>query len=228
MSNSLDQKVIVVTGAAGRLGSRIVSRFAEEGAKIAAIVRNEQQARAIPFPEHGEGWAFLADVVDEEMVEACFEQIGNQFGHVDALVHAVGCWEAQPLLNTSLEAWNQVMQCNLTSTFLCFREATRLMQDGPGTLIGFASGQGADSAPSQQGAYAASKAGLIRLVEAVASEFKEKDITAHAVAPSNILFDEEDGSQGVTVDDVADLCLYLCAQAGRALNGSTIRTYGNL
>jgi len=227
MSKRLEQKVIVVTGASGRLGSRIVQRFAEEGATIAAVIREKEKAHTIPFPEHAEGWAFIGDVTDEAVVQACFEQIGNQVGHINALIHAVGCWEGQPFLETSLDDWNRLMTCNLTSAFLCFREAARLMQEGSGKLIGFASRQGADGAPAEQGSYAAAKSGLIRLVEAVAAEYVDKNISTYAIAPSTILFDEAEGQSGVSVDDVAELCVYLCSDTADALSGTTIRAFGN-
>ncbi|MEX1055804.1 MAG: SDR family NAD(P)-dependent oxidoreductase, partial [Rhodothermales bacterium] len=65
---TLKNKVIVITGAAGRLGRHLVQRFAEEGAVIAAVVRDDEEARSIPFPENAEGWAFPVDVTDEELV----------------------------------------------------------------------------------------------------------------------------------------------------------------
>ncbi|MEX0601575.1 MAG: SDR family oxidoreductase, partial [Rhodothermales bacterium] len=88
----LRDQVIVVTGASGRLGRRMVQRFAQDGAAIAAVVRKEEDARGLPFPDEGEGWAFPVDVTDDDVVRACFDQILEQFGRVDALVHTVGMW----------------------------------------------------------------------------------------------------------------------------------------
>lgn len=225
----LQHKIVVVTGASGRFGQQVVTRFARAGAVIAAVVRREEDAQRIPFPEDGEGWAFPADVTDEASVQACFEQIGSQFGRIDVLIHAVGTWEARPLLETSLAAWEHILRVNLTSAFLCFREAARWMQGQGGRLIGFASGQGADLAPPQQGAYAAAKAGLLRLVEATAAELAATahgGITAHAIVPSTILIDHDGSQAGVRADDLVELCVYLCSPAGAAHNGAALRAYG--
>ena len=220
----LSNKVIVVTGAAGRLGRRIVQQFAEEGASIAAVVRNEDEAHKLPFPENGEGWAFPIDLTDERLVRAGFDEIRRHFDGLDAVVHTVGGWEARPLTQTSADEWKRMIDVNLTTTFLCFREAVRVM-DGPGALIAFSSRQGADAGAAEQGGYAAAKAGIVRLVESISDEYRERGITAHAVAPSTILYD--DGTQGVDVDDVIEVCRSIITKTGPALSGATIRAYGS-
>lgn len=220
-------KVVVVTGAAGRLGRLLAQQFARDGATIVALVRNEDEARHIPFPEDAEGWAFPVDLTNEGLLSACFDQIGQQFGRVDVLVHAAGGWEGGPLLETSLDAWDQVVRRNLGSAFLCFREAARWMQGHGGRLIAFAAGQGADRGVAQQAAYSAAKGGLVRLVEAVAAEFRDTGITAHAIAPSTILYDEAGAERGVPARELVDLCRYLASPAGAALSGTTLRAYGN-
>lgn len=219
----LSNKVVVVTGASGRLGRRIVQQFADEGASIAAVVRTEDEARSLPFPESGQGWAFPIDLTDEKLVRAGFQQIRRHFDRIDAVIHTVGAWEARPIAETSTEEWKRVMDVNLTSTFLCFREAIRVM-DGPGRLIAFTSRQGADAGAAEQGGYSAAKAGVVRLVESISAEYRDRGITAHAVAPSLILY--EDGSEGVDVNDLIDVCRAVVGKAGRAVSGSTIRAYG--
>lgn len=223
----LTGKVVVVTGAGGRLGSRLVHRFADQGATIAAIVRNEQQARDIPFPQHAEGWAFPADVTNEKVVQTTFRQIAEQFGRIDVLIHAVGMWKSTPMHETSLEEWDRITSVNLRSAFLCFREAIQVMRvrEG-GRIIGFSSFQGLEKGRAGQAAYGASKAGVIRLVEAVASEYRDQGITAYAIAPSTILFQGKTEQEGVSVDHVVDLCLYLCTPPAEALSGSTLRADG--
>lgn len=221
---SLSNKVVVITGAAGRLGRRLVSRFAEEGATIAAVVRNDDEARSIPFPDNAEGWAFPADVTNEELANACFDQIGAQFTSIDALIHTVGGWEAKPFLETSAADLERMLRLNLTSAFLCFREAARLMAGRGGQLIGIASAQGADRGAAEQVGYSASKAGVVRLVETVSAELKGSGITAHAIAPSTIRHDDE--GEGVAADDIVEICHSLITRTAAALNGSTIRAYG--
>lgn len=220
----LTGKVIVVTGADGRLGQQVVQLLARHGATLAAVVLKEEDAARIPFPADAEGWAFPCDVTDEQDVARCFEGINRQFGGLDVLVHTVGGWAASDLQETDLAEWNRLLLLNLTSTFLCFREASRYMTGRKGRLIAIASSQGADRGVAGQAAYSASKAGVIRLVEATAAEF-QGHVTAHAIAPSTLVGPGEPGG-GVRASEVAELCLYLCGSGGDALNGSTLRAYG--
>src|SRR5690606_22419218 len=148
---------------------------------------------------------------DESQVRSCFDRIKTHFRRVDAVVHAAGRWESRPFAQTSLEDWRRMMDANLTTTFLCFREAVRVM-DGPGTLIAFSARQGADGAVAEQASYGAAKAGVIRLVEAVAAEYRDRGITAHAIAPSSILFDRE--GKGVFAGDLVEICRSLMSQTG--------------
>lgn len=222
----LNGKIVVVTGASGRLGQRVVAGFARDGAVIVALVRDEDEARRIPFPDDAEGWAFPVDVTNETQVEACFEQIERQFGRVDVLVHTVGGWEERALLETKWDDWDNVLRLNLGSTLLCFREAARLMKGQGGRLIALAAGQGADKGVARQAGYAAAKAGVIRLVESAAAELREHGITAHAIAPSTILYDDGGEAKGVAAGEIVDLCRYLASSAGDALNGATVRAYG--
>ena len=217
---NLDGKVVVITGGTGRLGERMVRGFARHGATVATLDR-------MPPPEGlpGSCHAFQVDVTNEEAVNGVFEALPETCGPADALIHTVGTWDGQPFLDTSLDAWERLVRLNLTSAFLCFRAAARQMQGRGGRLIGIASGQGADRGVARQGAYSASKAGIVRLVEAVADEFAGTSLTAHAIAPSTILFDDT-SEEGVPADDLVELALYLCSPAGASLNGATLRAYG--
>jgi len=220
MSARFEGKTIVVTGAGGRLGRRFVEGFLADGATVAAINRSD---RGLPTGDRVH--PFLADLTDEDAVIETFAQIRAQRGRVDALVHAVGMWEGRPLLDTSLADWDKVLSINLTSAFLCTREAVRQMQDAGGRIVLIASGQGVDRGRGEQAAYSASKAGVLRLAEAVTDEFANAGITAHILAPSMILFDDTDAA-GVSADHLVALAKDLCGDLGAAVNGATIRAYG--
>lgn len=220
----LKGKVIAVTGSDGRLGQQVVQLLARQGATIAAIVLDEADAAHIPFPADAEGWAFPCNVTDPDDVARCFDGINRQFGGLDVLVHTVGGWAASDLQETTFDEWNRIVHLNLTSTFLCFREASRYMTGRKGRLIAITSSQGADRGVAGQAAYSAAKAGVIRLVEATAAEFRGH-VTAHAIAPSTLVGPGETGD-GVRASEVAEVCLFLCGSGGDALNGATLRAYG--
>ncbi|HEX7072022.1 MAG TPA: SDR family oxidoreductase [Rhodothermales bacterium] len=205
-------RTVVVTGARGRLGRVLVPTLRDAGYRAVEVARGDGAN------------VYEADLLDEASVVRCFDQIAEREGAIDALIHAVGTWDSTPIATTSLADWEGLLRTNLVTTFLCFREAARIMNDG-GRLIAFSSGQGADRSLAQQSAYAAAKAGVIRLVESAAAEYRERRITAHAIAPSTILFDDA-GGKGVTASDLAAICLDVLSPTGAALNGQVIRAYG--
>ena len=224
MAQSLSGKRIVLTGSTGRLGRKIIEAYKDTEASLITIDR----AINMDLVEQNDHilLATIADVTDEQAVVDCFAHILDETGPPDMVIHTIGGWDGRPFLNTSLESWQSLININLTSSFLVFREAIRHMHEGGGGLIGITSAQGADRGVAEQAAYAASKGGLTRLIEAIAAEYKGTGITAHAVAPSMILYEEPYDKSGVPATDVASLCVYLSTHAGRALNGATLRAYG--
>lgn len=221
----LTGKTIVLTGAAGRLGQRMVRGLRAHGATVAALVLNAQEAEALAALDGMAAHTFVANTTREADVVACFAHLADRYGRLDALIHTVGGWDGRPFLDTALADWQRQIDLNLTTAFLCFREAARHVQGHGGRLIALASGQGADKGRAQQGAYSAAKAGVVRLVEAVAEEFAGTGLTAHALAPSTILYDGMTGP-GVPAEHLVELAALLCTDAGAALNGATLRAYG--
>lgn len=218
---------VVVTGAGGRLGRLVAERLVAAGAAVAAV------DRSAPHVEGALGIA--ADLADERSTAAAFDRVHEALGVPRALVHTVGTWDGAPFADTTLDAWEAVLRTNLTTAFVCLREAVRRMQadGGGGAVVAIASGQGADRGVAQQAAYSASKAGVIRLVEAVAAEYGastrgERGIAAVAVAPSTLLFGAEPaGTPGVAAADVAALCVRLCGPEAHVHAGATLRAYGS-
>ena len=202
---------MIITGAAGRLGKRMAERFRDAGYDVAGV---------------GRRCAWEADLTAEQEVSRVFDEIERRHGPLYALVHTVGMWASSPLGDTNLADWKQMLDVNLTSTFLCFREAARRMGPAGGRLIAITAAQGADRGRSRQAAYAAAKAGVVRLVEAAAEEYHTRGITAHALAPSMIVYDGRRGS-GVPAADLVQAALFLCGKGGASANGTTWRMYGS-
>lgn len=220
MFSNLSGKTIVLTGAFGRLGRILTRRLLADGATVAGL----DARSADPVVASDRLHLFKADLSDEESVAAAFAQVEDEVGPADGLVHTVGMWSGQPFAETALEDWETMLRVNLTSTFLCFRAAVRQMEGKGGRLVAIASKQGADRGVAEQAAYSASKAGVVRLVEAVAAEYAGTGITAAAVAPSTILF--EGSGDGVPAEQIAAFCAYLCSDEGSAHNGTVVRAFG--
>lgn len=213
---------VVITGAGGRLGRLVVERLVAAGVAVAALDRDA------PSLEGALGVA--ADLADERSTADAFDRVEESLGTPRALVHTVGTWDGAPLTDTTVEAWEAVLRTNLTTAFVCVREAVRRMRAGGvgGSVVGIASAQGADRGVAQQAAYSASKAGVVRLIEAVAAEHGASGIAAVAVAPSLLLFGGEPaGTAGVAASDVAALCVRLCGPEAHVQAGATLRAYGS-
>jgi len=215
---------VLVTGASGRLGRVVTETFGRSGAAVFGV--DSDPSRAVVER------CYAADLTDEGSVSSLFETLEKDGVTLRSVVHTVGMWDGRPLAETPIERWRLVMDVNLTSTFLVFREALRsrirLGVKDPLRLIAFASGQGADRGRAQQAAYSASKAGVMRIVEAIAEEYGDDGVTAHAIAPSMILFEGMEDEKGIPVQDLANLCLILAGSAGEAVNGAVVRAYGTL
>ncbi len=216
----IENTVVAVTGAGGRLGTVITRKLVDAGAMVAAI-----DVRPMDGIPDGAS-SFVADLTDETSVAATLGKIEDDLGPLNGLIHTVGMWGGAPFAETKLDEWEMMLDVNLTTTFLCFREAVRRMKGRGGHLVAIASRQGADGGVAEQGPYSAAKAGVVRLVESVAAEYNGR-ITAAAVAPSMILFgDEDEDAKGVSVEAIADLCVYLADGGGTIHNGQVLRTFG--
>ena len=223
----LENTIVALTGAGGRLGGVITRKLFEAGATVAAIdIRPINELPDSPPRSGGRATSFTTDLADEASVVQTFAQIEEELGPLGGLIHTVGMWGGAPFAETEMATWETMLKVNLTTTFLCFREAVRRMNGRGGRLVAIASGQGADGGVAEQGPYSAAKAGVVRIVEAVAAEYDGR-ITAAAVAPSMILFGGEDkDARGVSVEAIADLCVYLVGEGGAIHNGQVIRAYG--
>lgn len=225
MLSDLRGRVVVVTGASGRLGQAVVQALAHAGATVAAVVYSEEEAQKIQFPPDApEGWAYLCDVTDENSVYHTFSEMYQELGPIYGLVHTVGSWASSPLASTTLDDWYGQITLNLTSTFLCFRAAIPMVAPVHGHLIAIASRQGAEKGVTEQAAYSAAKSGVVRLVESVAEEHKGV-LGAYAIAPSVLIADEHSGP-GVTTFAIAEIIVNLLLDDQHTLSGNVLKAYG--
>ena len=193
----LKNKSVVITGAGGQLGTRFVLSFAAEGAKIwLADLSHEllaKAARQVP-PENLLG-TLLMDVTQPKSVETAFAQIRER-GSLDILVNNAGIGVFTPFWERDYEEFMHVMSVNAGGTFLCTREALRLMKDqGQGAIINIGSIYGVissdpriytDCARMNSEVYSASKAAVIHLTKYFAVHAAPLGVRVNCVSPGGV------------------------------------------
>jgi len=183
---TLDGKVAVVTGGSRGIGHATARALAAAGARVVISSTNEasvaQAARDLGSAVIG----VRADVRKDEDVTRMFETVVSAFGGLDILVNNAGVGGFESVERTSLEAWRDVIDTNLTGVFLCTRRALPLMRArGGGWLINISSL--ASTNPFADGAtYCASKAGLNAFTEALMQEVRQDGIRVAAVLPGSV------------------------------------------
>ncbi|MCX6142572.1 MAG: SDR family NAD(P)-dependent oxidoreductase [Ignavibacteriales bacterium] len=231
----LIDKIALVLGGTGGLGSSITQRLASEGCRVYATYKSEsglQPAAALT----DSGKLIQADVTDERQVHLLFDTIISESKNVHIVVNTVGGYlPRKPLRDVTEHEWDLMMNINLKSAFLCTREALRRM-DGQsyGRIIHISAMTGLRPVPERI-PYSVSKASVVLLIELVAQEVKGTGITVNAIAPDVIATSAnlvsasgEDTSKWVTPEQIADIILSLCSPASATINGTTIRAFGGL
>lgn len=164
MNSALEDKVILITGASGGIGSAIARKFAEEGAKLILHCRSNLAGAKVLQRELGDADSLIvrADLTKEAEVKRLFAAAKKRFGRVDTLVANAGSWETRdvPLHEMSLRQWRHTQDAVLTSAFLCAREFLRLVaKQKRGNLVFIASTAGVFG-EAWHADYAAAKAAM--------------------------------------------------------------------
>jgi 3-oxoacyl-[acyl-carrier protein] reductase len=187
----LDGKIALVTGGSRGIGKAIARRLAMQGADVAFTYRgNEAAASATVAELEGLGrraLAVQADAADGNSAETAVKTVIDAFGKVDILVNNAGITRDDLIMRMSAEAWNDVIDTNLSGAFWMTKAITRpMLKARGGRIINITSVSG-QAGQTGQANYSAAKAGLIGLTKATARELASRGITVNAVAPGFVL-----------------------------------------
>lgn len=226
---------IVITGVGreGQVGEAVATAFAERGARVFVVDRQEAEARARAdaLVKAGRRAAGLgADLTDEVAVAALAERIRDATsGRVHAVVHLAGGFTSSgPLVESDASLWARQFLLNTTTAYLTARAFLPMLRTVKGSLVFFASEAilpgGRTSGIS---AYAASKSALVALMQSIAQEEMTRGVRANALAPTSIRTAANIAAMGpdvayVSREDVAKVVLWLCSEDARAVNGQLI------
>lgn len=183
-----EDRVVIVTGAAGGIGLATACRLASEGARVAAAVHSEKHLaeteKAVRDAGAPDVWACLCDVSDEAAVTACTAGTVERWGRLDGVVNNAGVMAFKAFDTWTAADWQHTLGVDLIGAYWLMRDAFRLMKDG-GAIVNVSSIHGERTTPNVA-TYAAAKAALVSLTRSAAIEGREKGIRANAVLPGAI------------------------------------------
>ncbi|HVT52077.1 MAG TPA: SDR family oxidoreductase [Dongiaceae bacterium] len=187
----LKDKVALVTGASSGIGRETARLFAAEGAKLVVGARRKEELDSLVAEikaAGGEAVALAGDVKSEDYAKALVALAAKQFGRLDIAFNNAGTiGEAGPSTQVSEAGWNDAIATNLTSAFLGAKhQISEMQKQGGGSVIFTSTFVGYSFAFPGVAAYAASKAGLIGLTQALAAEFGPSHIRVNAVLPGAV------------------------------------------
>lgn len=223
---NLGNKVAVVTGAGRGIGRSIALALARAGADVVLAARSGDELLAVAreiSAAGGKAEAIPTDVSREADVEQLFRRVREQRGRVDILINNAGIGAFGLLAEISAADFDQVLAVNLRGTFLCSREAMRLMKEKQsGYIINISSSVGIKGYPNQS-AYTASKHGIMGLTKSLAVEAQPDGIRVSAVLPGAVNTDligdarpDLDRAQLLQPEDIAQTVLFLLSLPERA------------
>ncbi|HEX3531390.1 MAG TPA: SDR family NAD(P)-dependent oxidoreductase [Thermoanaerobaculia bacterium] len=221
---------VLITGAAGALGRSVVRRFVAAGERVLAVGdRGLAEIAAMAPPDVVR--IHQADLTVTSEVDRLFA-VAEEDG-LAAVVHTVGGFRWGKTADFSDDDWSFLLKVNLDSTFRVFRATARAFTKArAGSLVAVASPAGLLGEPGM-GAYAATKAGVLRLVESLARELAPVGARVNSVLPGTMdtaanraAMPDADFSKWVTTDAVASVIHFLTTPAASAVNGAAVRVPG--
>lgn len=183
-----NNQVVVITGAAGGLGSALSSAFAAEGAHVVLVGRDssrlEQIRRLLP-PSSASALVVPTDVRSAGEVHRLFSTIESRFGRLDVLVNNASKWQCAKSAEFDDSTWDEIIATNLTGSWRCLKAAIQLMLAGGhgGSITSILSVIGNHVAVPETGAYGAAKAGVEALSRTAAKEYVQCGIRINTVSP---------------------------------------------
>lgn len=223
-------RVLVVTGAFGALGKVVAEVAQARGARIAGIDHAPTQLSATPERIEIGG----VDLSDVAQAKTAIETAAKHFGRIDALINIAGGFAFETVGDGDTKTWQRMYALNVLTVLNTSRAALpHLAASNAGRIVNIGA-MGALQAGSGMGPYAASKAGVHRLTEALANEWKGK-VTVNAVLPSIIDtganradMPKADFSKWVTPQELAEVILFLASDAASGVTGALIPVGGRV
>jgi 3-oxoacyl-[acyl-carrier protein] reductase len=190
MSGEVHKNVAIVTGAAGNIGRQIAKALAQDGVAVVVNARNDRAGAEETASQieraGGKALVHIADVTEESAVEAMVSAAATRFGGPTILVNNAALRRRRPFAEMTLAEWREVLAVNLEGAFLCARACVpHMIGAGRGRIVNIG-GQSGHAGAAERAHVVASKAGLVGLTKALATEYGALGITINCVVPGDI------------------------------------------
>jgi NAD(P)-dependent dehydrogenase (short-subunit alcohol dehydrogenase family) len=220
-------KVVVITGATGVLGSLVSRTFGEHGHSLALLDHNQEKldslARDLHLPD-GRLFHLAIDLRDGEAVHSAAEAVTAKFGSVHALIHLVGGWTGgKTIVETPASDFDFILKQHAWTTFHLFQSFGPLFAANKWGRVIMVSASTVPNPPGKTAAYTAAKAAQENLVLNLAAELKESNVTANIIQVRAI--DTKGEGKGASPAEIVAAMLYLLSENAAKINGARIPLY---
>ena len=241
----VDNKVAVVTGGAGGIGSAIARRFAREGAHLSLVDIDADAAKTIATEltaKKTDVITVVADVTNKQSVQEMVQTTLNRWGRIDILVNVAGGADRKLVVDMTADDWDRIIDMNLKSVFLCSQAVLPTMLTRKyGKIVNISSIYGF-TGNATRSSYAAAKAGVAVFTKTLALEHAKDGLNVNAIAPGRIEtprvrghYTDEAWAAAVaqipmgrtgTPDEIASAVLFLVTDENKYITGQTIHVNG--
>lgn len=235
-------KVVVVTGAGKGIGKSIAHAYAAAGAMVVIAEKDPSNGSATEKVIKSSGGIaefIRTDVSRKDDISGMIWKTVEKFDTIDILINNAGISRWASPYDLPVDEWDEIINTNLRSVFLCSREAGRIMRkNGGGAIVNIASTRALMSEPESE-AYAASKGGIVALTHALAASLARDNIRVNCISPGWIetgdyaRLRDVDHKQHFSgrvgkPEDIAEACLYLTAEGSSFINGANLIIDGGM
>lgn len=232
----LDGKIALVTGAGRGIGKAVALKLASEGATALLVGRNLETLKLVEQEIQGAGGAadsFSCDVRDWASVQSLVETIIKKYGRIDILVNNAGISKEMPFLEMPIEVFDEICEMNLRSVMLVMKAVLpHMTEQKSGNIVNIGSGAALRGLPGSA-AYAAAKAGVVCLTQAVGDEVRKDGVRVNVICPGPVdteMFQKSERREFILAaggdlfqpETVANGVLFLASELSEGMNSQTL------